>query len=208
MNHMKRAAFFLSFALCAAVVPALAQDSGEDITASCVGGKPNAPVKIEVFSDFECPACQRFYLGTVRQVLADYSRTNKVCVVYREFPLPMHQHSRKAARYAVAARRLGTWQWIQVTDRLYLDQGQWAQTGDVEAVVAKALSAEDMARVKKLLDDPSIDQAIDGDVALGHRQKVTQTPTFFVTANGKTERVSGVVQYAVLRDYLESVLPR
>ena len=34
--------------------------------AVCVGGKPIAPLKIEVFSDYQCPACREFYLTDVR----------------------------------------------------------------------------------------------------------------------------------------------
>ena len=192
--------------LVCAALPALAQSNARGDAGLCVRGAPNAPIKIEVFSDFQCPACRTFYLETNRPVLADYASANKVCVVYREFPLRNHQHSRKAARYATAARRVGVWQWVQVTDRLYLDQSRWSQDGTVEATVARALSKEDLKRVEALLGDSAINAEIERDLALGRRQGVRSTPTFFITAQGKTERVTGIVQYSILRRYLDSRL--
>jgi protein-disulfide isomerase len=95
---------------------------------------------------------------------------------------------------------------VQVTDRLYLDQSRWSQDGTVEASVARALSKEDLKRVEALLGDSDIDAAIERDLALGRRQGVRSTPTFFITAQGKTERITGIVQYSILRRYLDSRL--
>jgi len=191
--------FFL--VISAASRSALAQDDG-----MCVGGKPSSPVKIEVFSDFQCPACRVFYLETMRSVLADYADAGKVCVVYREFPLAQHQYAQQAARYGHAAQRLGQRYWAQITDALYQSQEQWEQDGKLEPVVAGALTKQDLARLQKEMTDPAIDSAIANDVALGKKLEVNQTPTFFVTGKGKTEKVSGVVQYPILRHYLDYLL--
>jgi len=174
--------------------------------APCVGGQPSAPVRIEVFSDYQCPACAVFYLDTMRAVLREYADQNKACVVYREFPLSMHTQARPAARFGHAAMQLGKRQWATVTDALYQAQEQWALDGNVEAVVAGALNPEDMQRVRQMLAQPAIDAAIDADIALARRLGVNQTPTFFITANGKTEKAAGVVQYPVLRRYLDHLL--
>jgi protein-disulfide isomerase len=189
------------WAISAASRLALAQNEG-----MCVGGKPNSPVKIEVFSDFQCPACRVFYLETMRSVLADYADAGKVCVVYREFPLSQHQYAQPAARYGHAAQRLGQRYWAQIADALYQSQDKWEQDGKLEPVVAGALTKQDLARLQKEMTDPAIDSAIASDIALGKRLEVNQTPTFFITAKGKTEKVSGVVQYPILRRYLDSLL--
>ena len=201
-----RRAFYLVFALLFSVLPglmgaALAQNDG-----MCVGGKPSSPVKIEVFSDYQCPACRVFYLETMRSVLADYADAGKVCVVYREFPLSQHQYAQQAARYGHAAQRLGQRYWAQITDALYQSQERWEQDGKLEPVVAGALTKQDLARLQKEMTDPAIESAIASDIALGKRLEVNQTPTFFITAKGKTEKVSGVVQYTILRRYLDSLL--
>ena len=176
--------------------------------AECVGGQATSPVRIDVFPDFQCPACQSFYLSTIRQVLATYSRENKVCVVYHEMPLQQHQYSRPAARYAIAARRVGREQWIRVADALYSFQGRWSTSGDVEGTVAKALSPENFAKVKEHLKDPAIDALIDRDLAAAQRKGVRSTPTYFITTQGSEQKVVGATQYDILKRYLDSILPQ
>jgi len=36
---------------------------------NCVLGTLSSPVRLEVFSDFQCPACRTFYLDVVMQVV-------------------------------------------------------------------------------------------------------------------------------------------
>lgn len=177
-------------------------------TGECVGGLPTAPVRIDVFSDFQCPACESFYLGTMRQVLATYARDNKVCLVYHEMPLQQHQYSREAARYAIAARRLGNEQWIRVADAFFTFQNRWGTSGKVEEEVAKALSKEDFARVKEHLKDPAINRQIDSDLDAATRKGVRSTPTYFITHQGNEQKVVGATQFEILRQYLDSILPR
>ena len=175
-------------------------------SAPCVGGRPGAPIKLEVFSDFQCPACRSFFLETIRPVLADYADAGKVCVVYREFPLPQHQHARQAARYGHAALELGVRQWAMVADALFLSQDQWAQDGKLDPVLARALTKADLARLKELASKSSIDTAIDRDIALARQLQVNSTPTVFITARGKTEKIPPNVQYPILRRYLDNLL--
>lgn len=177
-------------------------------TGECVGGLPSAPVRIDVFSDFQCPACQTFYLSTMRQVLATYARDNKVCLVYHEMPLQQHQYSREAARYAIAARRIGNEQWILVADALFSFQNRWAASGKVEEEVAKALSKEDFARVKEHLKGSSIDAQIDRDLDAATRKGVRSTPTYFITHQGNEQKAVGATQFEILRQYLDTILPR
>lgn len=196
---------FLALALAA---PLAAQLPRAEVEERCLGTNPNAPVLIEVFSDHQCPACRRLYLETMRRVIADYANTGKVCVVYHDFPLAVHAHARTAARYAQAAARLGKAQWIKVADRLYYYQSKWATDGQVESVVAQVLTGKEMAQMRRWLADPKLEAAIDRDIALGRQRGVRSTPTSFITADGHTERVNGVVQYAILQRYLDRLLAR
>ena len=180
---------------------ARAEESG-----ACVKGKPGAPLKIEVFSDYQCPACRAFYMETMRQVFTEYADTGKACIVYREFPLNMHSHAREAARYGHAALRLGLRQWALVTDALFQTQDQWAQSGNLEEVVSKALTGEDMAALRKHMGDPSLDAAVGADIALGQQRGVSSTPTFFVTAKGKTDRISAAIRFPIFKRYLDNLL--
>jgi len=194
-----------------AVLPLAAQqrpaDKSEDPRQRCLGSNPKAPILIEVFSDYQCPACRRYYLETIRPVIADYAVTGKACVVYYEFPLNIHQHARQAARFGQAAARLGGEKWIQVTDALYYYQAQWANDGQLEPVLARALSEKEMAQVKDWAGDSKLEETINRDVALGRSRGVTGTPTTFITVNGKTEKLpTGIIQYPILRRYLDNLL--
>ena len=193
-------------ALLYTVIPGLVQPAPAQTDPGCVGGKPIAPVKIEVFSDYQCPACREFYLSTMRQVLADYADAGRVCVVYREFPLTMHSHAREAARYGAAAMRMGQRTWAMVTDALYQNQDKWEADGKIEPFIAGALNKEDLARLHKEMNNPEIDKIIEGDIALAKQRDVNQTPTFYITGKGKTEKVAGVVQYPILRRFIDSLL--
>jgi protein-disulfide isomerase len=171
-----------------------------------LGGKLDAPVRIEVFSDFQCPACRAFYMSTIRQVLKDYCQADKVCVIYHEFPLAMHPYAREAARYSVAAQRLGRAQWAAVVDALYENQERWALDGKVDAAVMGAVSPQDFAKIKKMLQEPSIEDAIVRDIALGQKRDVKSTPTWFAASPTATQRVEGPVEYSVLKPWVDKIV--
>src|ERR1051325_6425971 len=178
---MRYWSFFLIVS--AACLVALAPPLHAVDTSSCIAGSISSPIKIEVFSDYQCPACKAFYLNTMRTIIPEYADSGKACVVYREFPLAMHNHSRDAARYGYAALQLGVKQWQQVTDALFMNQDTWAASGDTESFVAKVLAKPDLdALHKQLQNTAAIDAVITSDINLGTSRAVNSTPTFFVTA--------------------------
>src|SRR5258706_13122068 len=75
-------------------------------------GSKSAPITIEVFEDFQCPACRNFYETTVKQLIDDYVVPGKVYLINRDFPLEMHPYSRQAARLANAAAALGQFETV------------------------------------------------------------------------------------------------
>jgi protein-disulfide isomerase len=174
--------------------------------AQCLGGKLDAPIRIEIFSDFQCPACRSLYLETMKQVLRDYCAYDKVCVIYHEFPLTIHKYARDAARYSIAAQKLGRRQWQAVMDSLYNLQPSWSIDGNVEAAVAKAVSAEDLQKIKALAFEPSINETIVREIATGQRREIRSTPTLFVSAIGREQKVEGPVPYQVLKEYFDSII--
>ncbi len=171
-----------------------------------LGGSLDSPIRLEVFSDFQCPACRDFYLGTIRQVLQEYSSKDKVCVIYHEFPLAIHQYSREAARYTEAVSRLGVEKLLPVYDSLFTNQAQWAQDGSVEATVSKALPRDDFLKLKKIMQDSSINADVEKEVQLGMQKEVKSTPTTFIYYPGKQQKVEGVVTYMVMKQFIDSIV--
>ncbi len=170
------------------------------------GGLPSAPVKLEVFSDYQCPSCRTFYMTALRYVLTDYAMQNRVSVVYHDLPLATHQYSRQASRYALAAQRLGREYWLRLTEALYENQAFWSQSGQFDAIAAKVFGAADFARLKAILQDPAIDRTLESEITLAQSRQVQSTPTFFLHSRSGVQKVVGGVPYSVLKGYLDRLL--
>jgi predicted DsbA family dithiol-disulfide isomerase len=127
-------------------------------------------------------------------------------VVFHDFPLKDHVLSRSATRYSKAAQRLGRRQWLAVIGALYASQAEWSWDGSIETVVSRALDPRDFAELKKLLQDASIDAEVEREVAMAEKREVKSTPTFFLHAGGKEERVVGSVPYRVLKAYIDRLI--
>jgi protein-disulfide isomerase len=167
-------------------------------------GSKNAPIAMEVFSDFQCPACKTLFINTNRQLMDNYVSTGKVYLIHRDFPLPMHAHSRVAAQYARAAAQIGKLE--PVEEVLFQTQEKWEQTGDVDGTVASVLSAGEMAKVRALVKGGTLDAAIAKDEALGQTYRVSQTPTTVFHANGQTFPYAGVMNWDILHQFLDQLL--
>lgn len=179
----------------------------QDLTALKSAGSHNAPVTIEVFSDYQCPQCRVFYLDAARQLMQTYIPSGKVYYVHRDFPLSMHSHSREAARWASAAAIAGVFQSTEET--LYSKQDQWGATGKIEDVLAAALSPTDMKKVRTIeaTQGAQIDAAIERDMALGESRGVNGTPSIYVFHKGQmTPLPPGGVNYSLLKQYIDYLL--
>jgi protein-disulfide isomerase len=180
--------------------------SSGDAPGRMLGGSLSSPIRLDVFSDFQCSACREFYLSTVRRVLKEYSSKDKVCVVYHEFPLSYHQYAREAARYCEAAWRLGLPKLLPVMDAIFEDQAEWTQDGKLEDSVAKALTQDDFLKLKKIMQDSSINEAIEREIQYGVINKVEATPTILISYIGKQQRVEGLVTYLVMKQFIDSIV--
>ena len=167
-------------------------------------GSKNAPITMEVFSDFQCPACKQLYKTTNQQLLDNYVNTNKVYMIHRDFPLPMHAYSRVAARYVRAAAQLGKAE--QAEQVLFNNQEKWEQTGDLDGTMAAAFSPAEMTKIRAVAKGTTLDALIDKDVALGKTYNVNQTPTTIIHYKGQTYPVVGIVSYDVLHQFLDQLL--
>jgi protein-disulfide isomerase len=167
-------------------------------------GSKNAPVVMEVFSDFQCPACKSLFVSTNRQLMDNYVSTGKVYLIHRDFPLPMHAHSKVAAQYSRASAQIGKLEPVQ--EALFNNQEKWEQTGDVDGTVAAVLSSADMTKIRALVKSPAVDTAIEKDRTLGQTYRVNQTPTTIFHANGQTFPYAGVMSWDILKQFLDQLL--
>lgn len=168
-------------------------------------GSRTAPITMEVWSDFQCPACRNLYGEAIRPLMSDYVHTGKVYFIHRDMPLAMHAHSRDAARYANAAAQIDKFE--KVAEVLYLNQDAWAADGSrLEAVVASALTPAEMNKVRQNWKSAAVESAIDKDIRRGSLFRVQSTPTVVLTHRGRTTPLPGGVNYALLRRVLDQML--
>jgi protein-disulfide isomerase len=198
---MKR--LFLALAVAALVSTESGTPSAQSTTQRAVG-PVTAAVRIDLFSDFECPACKALHEQTVKRVKEEYAKKGKLRLVHHDFPLPQHKQARRAATLAAAADRLGKFD--VVADALFSQQESWSKAGNVDAVVDSVLTPEERKKIREIANDPAIAAAIERDLQLGQRTKVSSTPTMVVTHNGKPNPIVGAVSYPVFSKYLNSLV--
>jgi protein-disulfide isomerase len=168
-------------------------------------GSRTAPITMEVWSDFQCPACRQLYIESIRPLMNDYVRTGKVFFVHRDMPLAMHAHARDAARWANAAAQIDKFE--KVAEALYFHQDTWAVDGSrLEAVVASVLSPAEMNRVRQNWKTALVDEAINKDISRGQQFRVNSTPTVVLTHRGRSMPLPGGVNYPLLRRVLDQML--
>lgn len=140
-------------------------------------GPLNAPVTIQVFSDFECPFCA-LAAPVVRELEAEFG--SSVRVVWRNLPLPMHAHAALAAETAleVYAERGGAAFWrfhdaaFAATQRAGLDETVILSLAEAEGV--------DRARCRAALASHTHAPKIEADLAAADQAGINGTPAFFV----------------------------
>ena len=195
--------FAFALGLSAAVLCGPGSPLAQSSTSRAVG-PVTANVRIDIFSDFECPSCKALHEQTVKRVKEEFAMMGKLRLVHHDFPLPQHKHARQAAILAAASDRLGKFD--AVADALFRQQESWSKSGNVDAVVDSVLTPEEQKKVREIAKDPAILANIERDVQLGQRMKVTSTPTMIVTHDGKPNPIVGVVSYPVFSKYLNTIV--
>jgi len=141
-------------------------------------GPADAPILIEEFSDFQCPAC-RANAPIVGAALKEFP--TQVKFVYKDFPISTHANARSAASAALCAAQQDMFK--PYHDKLFEDQQVWASpTASTEEyytnlAVELGLDLEDWDQCRNSRDAR---QAVQADVDEGFDRGVTGTPTFFV----------------------------
>jgi len=167
-------------------------------------GSKNAPVVMEVYSDFQCPACKQLFKTTNQQLMDNYVNTSKVYLVHRDFPLPMHAYSRVAASYARAAAHIGKTEVVE--QALFQNQEKWEANGDIKGIVTAALTPADMKKVQALVDGKTLEPLIERDKQLGQMVPINQTPTTVFHSKGQTYPYVGVMSYDMLKQFIDQLL--
>ena len=204
---MKVASLAVAAALIAPALAGQAKLTPAELTAAKSIGSRQAPITLEIFSDYQCPDCKRMHTTTTRQVIDNYVSSGKVYLVHRDFPLSMHTYSRQAARWLNAAAAAGVFQATE--NALYAKQDEWGATGNIEQALASVLPAADMRKIRVMESSQraQFDAAVQADMNLGNSRNVSGTPSIFVIHRGQTTPLpAGSVSYTLLKQYLDYLL--
>lgn len=160
-------------------------------------GPANAPVVITEFSDFQCPFCRRMHdmLKTVED-----KHPGEIALVYRHYPLAMHQHAMAAAMAAECAGAQG--KFAAMHDLLFVQQdslGKESWQG-----FATQAGVPDMTAFTSCLTSSEPTAVIARDTAAGNAIQVTGTPTLLIN----DLKIPGVTDEKQLDQYIQDGLKK
>ena len=162
----------------ASAAPAVTRNRPSDPAGSEVHalGPADATVTLEEYGDFQCPPC-----GALSQPINELARDfPRLRVVFKNFPLVMHQHANEAALAAEAAGLQGHF-W-QMHDLLYREQSIWSKAADTRPLfnAYAAMLKCNVDRFKKDMASDAVSARVKADQKAGGKIGVTNTPTIFI----------------------------
>jgi protein-disulfide isomerase len=173
-------------------------------------GDPKAPIAIAYWFDYQCPACKFSELNLMTPLVADYVKTGKVKVIFKDFAFLGLPQITDSNTLAITARAIWEkypnlyYEWHKM---IFNNQGQentgWA-TKAVIANLTKQIPGIDMAVIDKLIADNSAkyQKAMDGNKAEGVKFGVNATPSFIIA----DQIIVGAPQYAQLKAFIDNLL--
>lgn len=171
-------------------------------------GDPNAPVKVEVFSDFQCPACLRYAQQVEQPIVDKYVPTKKIYYTYRQFPFiddnSIAKESDQAANASMcAAEQNRFWDYKQILFANWNGENQGAFTDKRLIAFAEALNL-DMTTFTKCFNENTYKAEIDSDLQAGRSLGATGTPSVFV--NGVQVSPGFIPTYDELSQAIDAAL--
>lgn len=157
-----------------------AEDTAVNVTPplSPVLGSEKAKVIILWFGDFECPYCGEMF-SVIQRVLTIYG--DKVQVVFKHNPLPVHKNSQAAAIASMSAYKQGKF-W-QYADKLFSGR-KMNEVFNNETLEKYARETRlDIVKFRQDMNDPEILKFIELDKRISFALKAQGTPNFFI--NGR-----------------------
>lgn len=164
-----------------------------------VEGNADAPVTLEIYGDFQCPACAHAS-EVIDELRREYG--SRLKVVFYQFPLEMHAHALEAAMVAEAAGEQGHF-W-PMHDVLYRYQPIWSKVTDpTRFFVAYARTMGlDLPRFEADAKSDALKARIQTEGEAGVARGVTNTPTIFINGN----QVRGMFTGNNLKSMIDSAL--
>jgi len=164
-------------------------------------GEANAPVTMEVYADFQCPACGQFDRTTLKEIEDKYVKNGKLKVVFNHYAF-IGDESTRAAEASECANDQGKF-W-EYADTLYNNQGG-ENVGAFSDAKLEGFAQQlglNMDQFKKCMTDRTHLTKIQTSTQNGSQRGVNSTPTLFI--NGQLVR--GAISLAKFESIAGSLL--
>jgi len=148
-------------------------------------GDPEAPVRVDIYEDFQCPACKSYSESTEPLIIADYVETGKVIYTVRIFPVVENfvangTESTRAASAAFCAAEQGRfWDYHDILFANWNGENQGGFADPRLLAFAESLGL-DMDAFNACYDARKYQDQVDSDTAEGEALGVQGTPALFV----------------------------
>ena len=162
-------------------------------------GPADARVVIQIFSDFECPFCNRAR-PTIERIVQEYPKD--VRVVWRNYPLPYHRQAIPAAHAAIEVfEQRGAEAFWKFHDALF--EHQRSLNRETIEFLAEEIEGLDIERFRRALDGHAHRATIQSDLRSVRDAGVQiGTPSFFI--NGVL--VQGAQPFAQFKRVIDAEL--
>jgi protein-disulfide isomerase len=171
-------------------------------------GDPNAPATIDVFEDFQCPACQRFTENTEPLIIQNLVATGQARYVFHNYPFlddgSVNKESDQAANASMCANEQEKfWEMHSV---LYANMGAENMGGFSNRrlqAMGESLGL-DMGAFNSCLDANKYQAEIQADIDLAQQWGVSGTPTVFVNGR-RVGQANTVPSYEEIENAVNSI---
>lgn len=166
-------------------------------------GNPNAPVKIIVFSDFQCPFCKKLYFETIKRIKEDYIDKNLAVLYYKEFAILGKESIDAALASKCAKAENKYWEYV---DLLFNSQageniGSFSEENLIKLAENLGLDKE---KFKKCLEEKQYINEVQDDINQGVSLNVRGTPYIIIN----NDVIEGAYPYSEFQKIINKYLKK
>ena len=177
-------------------------------------GDPNAPVQIEVFEDFQCPACRDFSNTVEAQLVeSEYISSGLVYYIYRQYPflddgssLTGSGESDQSANASMCANEQGRF-W-DYHDMLFANQNgeNRGAFSDRRLIAFAEAIGLDMDQFESCFDENRYQAEIEAETQRGLELGVRGTPTVFINGQPMGLPANSVPSFEDIQAEIQALL--
>jgi protein-disulfide isomerase len=173
------------------------------VTTGKVQGLATAPITLEEYADFQCPACGTYARGTIKQIEEKYVKNGTVKIVFHQFAFVGEESIRAAEASECANEQNKFWEFYDTLFANQAGENQGAFADDKLTGFAQGLGL-DMAAFNACFSSRKYLAAIQSETANGQQRGVSSTPTSFIN----DKKIVGAISMQQFETSISLLLPK